>query len=114
MVATKARAQPATPVEDEADEPEDSPYMTFAQVVESYDISRQSLHRLCTDRRLPYYTTYNGRRRFLKEEMEEYLGLRKVEALDPLPKRGEARSNAGRLTRSARQRSPATAQPSTP
>jgi hypothetical protein len=53
-------------------------FLTFMQVVKRYGISRQSLHTLCMNREVPYYTGYNGRRRFMKEEVDQYLGLRRV------------------------------------
>jgi hypothetical protein len=87
----KIRRKRVAVIEDEADEPEESPYLTFMQVCRKYEISRQSLHTLCTNRRIPYYTKYNGRRRFRKDEMEEYLALQRHEPLNPLTGRSKAK-----------------------
>lgn len=72
--------------DDEEDDP-DSPYISFIAATKRYDISRQALHKLCVQGKIPFYLRYNNRRRFLRAEADEYLGLTRVEATNPLPKR---------------------------
>jgi hypothetical protein len=76
-------------IEDDEELDPTSPYISFVQACKRYDISRQALHTLCVKGKIPYYVRYNGRRRFLREEADEYLGMSRVEAADPLPKRGQ-------------------------
>ena len=86
VTAEKQPRNPPLPVEDDEDEDEDSPYIAFMQAVRKYGISRQALHNLCVKRQVPYFTRYNGRRLFWKEEADQYLGLTRVEAITPLPR----------------------------
>ena len=83
MTATLTRPAPS-------EEQEDDEYIDFMEVVRKYGISRQSLHNLCAKGRVPYHLKYNGRRRFLKSEIDAYLRMVPVKATNPLPKRGAA------------------------
>jgi hypothetical protein len=76
-------------IEDDEEEDPNSPYISMIQACRRYDISRQALHTLCAQGKIPYYLRYNNRRRFLREEADEYLGMARVEATNPLPKRGQ-------------------------
>jgi predicted DNA-binding transcriptional regulator AlpA len=96
MVTAQKKSAPPPPEYDDADGIEDddeldenSPYISFVQACKRYDISRQALHSLCAQGKIPYYVRYNGRRRFLREEADEYLGMARVEATNPLPKRSK-------------------------
>lgn len=76
MTATLTRPAPSENVEDD--------YIDFMDVVRKYNISRQSLHNLCSKGKVPYHLKYNGRRRFKRAEIDQYLRMERVEATDPL------------------------------
>jgi Helix-turn-helix domain len=71
--------------------PRDPNWMHVLDLCREYGISRQTVYSLCQSGRLPYYTAYNGRRVFRRDEIEGImLPYRKaathpaVRALDPL------------------------------
>lgn len=59
-----AKAQPKGRV------PKDPMWMTVLDITREYGISRQTVYSLCNAGRLPYYTSYNGRRQFRRDEVE--------------------------------------------
>jgi hypothetical protein len=71
--------------------PRDPNWLNVLDICREYGISRQTVYSLCQSGRLPYYTSYNGRRIFRRDEVEAVmLPYRKapthpaVAALDPM------------------------------
>lgn len=50
--------------------PRDPNWMNVLDICREYGISRQTVYSLCASGRLPYYTAYNGRRIFRRDEVE--------------------------------------------
>lgn len=50
--------------------PRDPNWLNVLDICREYGISRQTVYSLCQSGRLPYYTAYNGRRIFRRDEVE--------------------------------------------
>ena len=50
--------------------PRDPNWMNVLDICREYGISRQTVYSLCQSGRLPWYTAYNGRRIFRRDEVE--------------------------------------------
>lgn len=67
------RSVPGPPAKSKGRVPRDPNWLNVLDICREYGISRQTVYSLCASGRLPFYTAYNGRRIFRRDETEEVM-----------------------------------------
>lgn len=70
--------------------PKSKKWLTVLDMAREYNVSRQTIYSLCQKGTLPFYVIPNGRRRFLRSEVEHVMRLRRVPAAENDPLNGYA------------------------